>query len=272
MQLGEANWKDVAGQTDKVVVIPLGSHEQHGHHLPLLTDSFIGSEIVRRADAQLGEEAFFLPTLWLGCSPHHLEFPGTVSVSSDTYIRIIEDVANSLIGGGFRRLLFFNSHAGNAIPTSVAISNVNLRHATDKPNLWLLSSNWFTLASEAIRALEGFKQTKISHACEWETSQILSIRPDLVQNERPAARFEMSVGTEPSRFFNADYSGQSRVEVAHRIDQNSPTGAFGWPELATVEKGEALFDAAARELVSLVREFTNWPHTITPQVSSGISN
>lgn len=269
MQLGELSWKEAAEQTDKVVVVPLGAHEQHGHHLPLLTDAMIGGEIVARADAELGEAALFAPMLWLGCSPHHLEFPGTLSVSSLTYITVIEEIADSLIGGGFRRILFFNSHAGNITPVSAAIARVQLRHASDKPDLWLLSSSWFSLAGGAIRKIEGLEQTKISHACEWETSQIMATHPHLVGDERPAARYNLEVEGAPSKFYDADYSGGGRVEVARRIDQASASGAFGWPEKAAPEKGEKLFEVAARELVALVREFAQWPATANPQLSDG---
>ena len=266
MQLGERSWKDAADLTDKIVIVPLGAHEQHGHHLPLLTDAMIGGEIVRRAEAELGDAALFLPMLWLGHSPHHLEFPGTVSVSSGTYIRVIEDMIESLIRGGFRRILFFNAHAGNMTPASIALGNVQMRHASSHPDLWLLFASWFTLAAEAIAESGAFTQSKISHACEWETSQIMAIRPELVKNERPAARFSLMVNGEPSRFFHADYSDWGRVEAARRIEQNSPTGAFGWPELASVEKGELLYNLAARELVALVREFASWPQQLTPQL------
>lgn len=266
MLLGEKTWVEAAELTERIVVVPIGSQEQHGHHLPLLTDSIIGSEIVSRAQAELGGEAVFLPMLWLGCSPHHLEFPGTVSVSSDTYIRVIEDIAESLIRGGFRRILFFNAHAGNMTPVSIAIGNVQLRHATSLPNLWLLSASWFVLAARAIQNIEGLTQTKISHACEWETSQIQAVRPDLVKDERPAARFTFEVDGQPSGFYSADYSSLGRVEVARRIEQNSPTGAFGWPELASVEKGEQLYEAAANELVALIREFSAWPAEVNAEI------
>src|SRR5688500_8154854 len=107
MLLGEQAWTDAAKMTDRIVVVPTGAHEQHGHHLPLLTDSMIGEEIIRRAQYDLQDGVLFAPMLWLGHSPHHLEFTGTISVSGDTYIRIIEDITESLIRGGFRRILFF---------------------------------------------------------------------------------------------------------------------------------------------------------------------
>ena len=78
MQHGERRWVQTAEAADRVVVAPLGSLEQHGHHLPLLTDTLIITEIARRAEAEIGPEALFLPTLWLGASDHHRAFAGTV--------------------------------------------------------------------------------------------------------------------------------------------------------------------------------------------------
>ena len=269
MQLSQLNWPQARQNTGKVVVVPLGSQEQHGHHLPLATDALIGADIARRAETMLGEAALFLPMLWLGCSPHHLAFSGTVSVSSTTYVQIIEDIAHSLIEGGFRRLFFFNAHAGNILPANIALGNVQVKWAQTHPDLYLSFASWFTLAARAIGEIEGLKQSKISHACEWETSQILAIAPDLVSHPRPAARFDLEVNGQPSRFWSADYSAPGAVDLARRIEQASPTGAFGWPELATPEKGEALLQTAALEVAAFVREFAQWPAQFEPRVSEG---
>ncbi|MEO6906754.1 MAG: creatininase family protein [Abditibacteriaceae bacterium] len=267
MKLGEQNWKDASGMADKIVIVPTGAHEQHGHHLPLLTDAMIGEEIIKRAEKELEQSALILPMLWLGHSPHHLQFPGTVSVSASTYIHIIEDITDSLIQGGFRRILFFNSHAGNMTPTSVALGNLQIKYAQTHPDAWLLSTSWFSLAADAIKASGKFKQSKISHACEWETSQILAAHPELVKNERPAVHSLMEINGAPSRFFTADYSKADSVGVARTIDQCSTTGAFGWPNDASVEKGNLLFDLAAQELISLVNEFVQWPEHFIPKAS-----
>src|SRR6476620_5749522 len=102
MQLGELTWTAVAGPAGRVVVLPLGSLEQHGPHLPLLTDTLIGGEIARRAEAELGEAALFLPPLWVGASDHHRRFRGTVSLGNELYVRVLVDLLESLIGSGFR--------------------------------------------------------------------------------------------------------------------------------------------------------------------------
>lgn len=255
MQLGERNWTEVPDLAQKVVVAPIGSLEQHGHHLPMLTDSMIGAEIARRAEAELGDEAVFLPMLWVGASDHHRAFPGTVSLTAEVYVRVLIDMVESLIGAGFRRIFLLNSHAGNVTPGHTALYDVQLRHRKDKPDLFLAFTSWFQIAGAQAAALEGIKQPSILHACEWETSMILRTHPNLVQKEAiRGARFSY-----PSAFFCPDHSAPSRVSVVRTIEQDTKTGAFGYPELATTEKGEALYAAATREVVAFIREFATWP-------------
>jgi creatinine amidohydrolase len=106
-------------------------------------------------------------------------------------------------------------------------------------------------------------QSRISHACEWETSQIAALAPELVGDERPAAHHDIG-----SAFWSSDYSWTGRIEIARRIEQSSASGAFGFPELATPEKGEALLNLAAHELIALVREMATWP-TVLPVGAPG---
>ncbi len=262
MQLGEQSWTEAKELIHKPVVIPTGALEQHGTHLPLLTDSIIGGEIARRAEAELGDEALFLPMLWLGASDHHLKFPGTVSVPQEVYIRILVGMIESLIAGGFRRIFLLNSHDGNITPAHAALLDVQLRYREEMPDLWLAFSSWFEIADEAIRKLASLgelKQTKVIHACEWETSMIQAARSELVKDARLATRFPY-----PSRFYVPDFSAGGKVYVARTIEQVSLTGSFGYPELASSEKGEALYKIATEEVVAFVREFANW-ELIAPQ-------
>ena len=262
MHLGERTWTEAKDLADRVVVLPLASLEQHGHHLPLLTDTLIGSEIARRAEAELGETALFLPTLWTGASDHHRAFPGTVSLSNDVFVRVLVDLLESLIvSGGFRRIFLLNAHGGNITPGRMAIYDVQVRHRRDTPDLWLAFSSWWTIAAAQVAAIQNIDQEQVTHACEQETSMVLRLRPELVKPE--AARgANIPFG---SAFYVPDFSRPSRVDVPRTFDQLSQTGAFGHPEIATLEKGEALFAAAAAEVVAFVREFATWPAVIEPQ-------
>ena len=254
MFLGERNWTEIPDLADRVVVLPLGSLEQHGHHLPLLTDSLIGAEIARRSEALLGDTAVFLPILWVGASDHHRAFSGTVSISNGVYVDVLIDMLESLIGSGFRRIFLLNAHGGNITPGRMAIYDVQLRHR-DTPDLWIAFSSWWTIAAEQVAALTNVQQEMVTHACEQESSMILRLRPELV-------KMDVAKGANipfESAFYFPDFSRPSRVDVARAFDQLSVTGAFGHPEIAEAEKGEALFSAAVTEVVTFVREFADWP-------------
>ncbi len=254
MDYGELTSRMIPEQLKKVVVLPIGSLEQHGHHLPMLTDSLINDEIIRRVKLEIGDEALFLPLLWVGASDHHLGLPGAVSASNDTYTQLIVEMVESLIRHGFRRILLFNSHGGNGGPANNAIFQLQMKYR-EKRDLWLALASWFQIAASQIAAIDSLQQKHVSHACELETSMILAIRPELV-------RMEQAHGANipfPSDFWSADSSGNSRVSVARTFEQTSRTGALGHPELATPEKGEALFRVAAREVVAFIREFASWP-------------
>ncbi|MDX1933695.1 MAG: creatininase family protein [Capsulimonadales bacterium] len=262
MQLGESNWRQVPDLTGKVVVAPIGSFEQHGHHLPLLTDSLIGGEVALRAEEALGEEAVFLPMLWLGASDHHRSFPGTISLSSQTYTNVLKELIDSLIGSGFRRIFLLNSHAGNIVPAQMAINEKNIEYRQELPNLYLAFVSWFDLLpkDELAALTPSLQQTQISHACEWETSVLQVTSPDLVGPDRPSTR-----RTFESPYWSADFRKPSRVFIGRALEQSSPTGALGYPERADPEKGEALLRIATREVVAFVRDFATWPDTLGPE-------
>jgi creatinine amidohydrolase len=259
MQYGEQNWCSVPDTTGKVVVVPLGSLEQHGYHLPLLTDSMIGAEVARRAEIELGEIALFLPMLWLGASDHHRAFPGTVSLTTETYTHVLKQLIDSLIGSGYRRIFLLNAHAGNINPARIAINDKQIEYRLQMPHLYLAFVSWFDLlpAGELQSISPTLAQTRISHACEWETSVIQAIRPDLVGTERPSTRRNFE-----SAFWCPDFRQGSRVDIARTLEQSSPSGALGYPELADPAKGEALLALATRAVVAFVRELALFPPTL----------
>jgi creatinine amidohydrolase len=250
---GERAWPEVPGITEQVAVVPLGSLEQHGPHLPLLTDTLILEAIVEHAAAQLGEVAVFLPALWAGASDHHTGFPGTVSLSQETYRRVLVDLVESLIGSGFRRIVLLNAHGGNSLPGRAAVYEVQMQHR-DERDLWLVFATWFELAAPQIAAVPELAQDHVTHACELETSLILHLRPELV--DLAAAR-GARVSFE-SRFYCPDSSRRSRVAIIRPFDHVSIDGAYGHPERATSEKGEALIATVAEQVVACVREVAAW--------------
>jgi creatinine amidohydrolase len=218
-----------------------------------LTDTLILEAIVEQAAAQLQDVAVFLPALWVGASDHHRGFPGTVSLSHSTYRRALVDLIESLIGGGFRRIVLLNAHGGNSLPGRSATYEVQMRHRDDRA-LWLVFATWFDLAAPQIAQVSGLTQDHVTHACELETSLILHLRPELV--DLSAAR-GAAVSFE-SHFYRPDSSRRSRVSVVRPFDHVSIDGAYGHPERATAEKGEALIAAVVEQVVACVQEVAGW--------------
>ncbi|MDH3648967.1 MAG: creatininase family protein, partial [Saprospiraceae bacterium] len=107
-----------SGQIDQVdksipVLLPVAATEQHGPHLPLSTDRMIGEHFCTELDKKQPDDVLILPTIGVGCSEHHLDFPGSLSVQHETLLRTITDQVSSVIHHGFRHVIVFNSHGGN---------------------------------------------------------------------------------------------------------------------------------------------------------------
>jgi creatinine amidohydrolase len=245
MQLAELTAPDVrALDKNTPVVIPVAALEQHGTHLPVFTDSLLLGEIIRRASEQFHENVLFTPLMWLGNSHHHLDFSGTLSAAPRTYLDLLSDIAENLLHHGFRRLIFINGHGGNDVPGRQAIFELRQKHR-QRTDLLLLFATYWALGAKANEIDSSLHQNQMGHACEWETSMILRIRPDLV---RPYKNLEAV------QFGNA-------FEPAHRAwvtqDRTQP-GHIGFPSLASPEKGEALFKIFTADVARLLKRVLKW--------------
>ena len=249
----ELRWPELEALDKNIpVLIPLGSCEQHGHHLPVLVDTIQVTAIAERAEAALGNRVLLLPALWLGSSHHHKDFPGTVSVRPSLYSEMIKDVATSVLGAGFRRLLFINGHGGNKVPASQALAELVCENdKADDAYLALIS--WWELDHAALG--EGMESESISHACEYETSLMLRLRPDLV--DQAAAR-EAAPALD-NEWVQSEGVVGSRVAVFRRFHRLTAAGSMGKPSAGTAEKGAHLLEVAARELARLVEDYATWP-------------
>lgn len=238
---------------EAIALLPLAATEQHGGHLPLCTDTALVSELARRAEAARPEQISLLPTLWVGSSHHHLGFAGTVSLSSETYIRVLEDLLECLLASGYQRILLLNGHGGNVTPGNEAVYRTMLRHASPRAP-WIVLASYWQLAGEEWASAAFMDSPRLTHACEYETSMMLALRADWVN--MPEAR---GFRTERhSRFYDPLGYQPSRVSTAESFSQMTPHGAMGSPEAATPEKGRRLFDLAALVLHDFLGEFSTW--------------
>jgi creatinine amidohydrolase len=245
MQLADLHWPAVHElNKDTPVVIPVAALEQHGHHLPLFTDSLLLGEIVRRAGERLKEKALFAPLQWLGNSDHHIDFPGTLSARPRVYLDLLGGLIDDFVGYGFRRIVFVNGHGGNTVPGRQAVFEARQRYR-QRADLLLVFATYWDLGPVPEAVLEGLHQQHMRHACEWETSMMLRLNPRLVGD------FKAAKPVEPPDTFGP----ASRAWTTKDL---STTGHIGRPHLATPEKGESLFSAFADNLVAFLEKVIRW--------------
>jgi creatinine amidohydrolase len=259
-------WPEVrrAADDDRVAVIPVATLEDHGPHLPIDADLRITAELCRRVAEEVPDQTVLLPAIPHGYSPHHMDFPGPITIGWDTFTRYCTDVGTSLARHGFRRMLYVNGHGSNQNLVEMASRLV----AVDHPNV--LSAACFYLSSpEGLAVVEEVRESErggMGHACELETSIYLAIDPGAVDMDRAVDELSDDE-TEHSWFDWTDGS----LKLMPWWSSFSRTGVHGRPTLATAEKGKALLDAAVSEVAGYVLELKSrkLPERRTPKETPG---
>lgn len=254
MRWHEQTWEQIRDADKSMpVVVPLGSCEQHGHHLPLWVDTFQVDTVAQAVEKRMSDRIVLVPALWLGSSHHHRDFPGTISLRPSLYSQVIQDVARCIMGAGFERIFFLNGHGGNEVPVSQALSEL-VAIDDDADGRTLAFASWWSVARDAIGPEhQGMATPRITHACEYETSLILAIRPDLVQQGRAVDALPAL-----SRAW-ASSEGGGRVHTFRRFHRLTASGNMGQPTAATAEKGQALLEAIIGEVCAFLEDFAKWP-------------
>lgn len=239
---------ETAAEDGSVLIVPVGSLEQHGYHLPVSTDTLL-VEAVAHAGAEHVQESLpvlVTPTIWSGRSPHHLPFGGTVSLDTTTLLDVLSEVAETAFENDFDALLFLNGHGGNMSVIGDAVSGVG----DDHPDREVLGLTYFHLANEIVAEVRESDVGGISHGGEFETSLMLHLHPDLVNEDR----VEGTRRDEPYKHGRQDLFADGFLAVYRTFDEYSPSGAIGAPELASADKGRQFFDCLETELGELLRE------------------
>lgn len=245
MQLTDLNWPAVhALSKDTPVIFPIAALEQHGHHLPVFTDSMLLGEIIRRASEPLKDRVLFAPLLWLGNSDHHLDFAGTLSAPPRAYLDVLNGLLENFIQHGFRRLVIVNGHGGNDVPGKQAIFEVRQRYR-QRNDLLLLFATYWGLGGKPHEAGTDFVQKQMGHACEWETSMILRLAPHLVGDLKKTKEVPPGNAFQPA----------SRGWITK---ERTVPGHIGTPAAATAEKGEILFRTFSDDVVKLLERVIAW--------------
>jgi len=243
----ELSWPRIeqCREEEYLVVVPCGSIEQHGRHLPVITDSAIVFEVSKRA-AEQTPGVLVSPLVQTGFSPHHLDFPGTISLSLETYVSLISDVCRSIARHGFKKIVLVNGHGGNQAPLQAMA--LSMRHEIQVHLLVL--SYWNLIAMEAA-AIRESELGGIAHSCEMETSIQLYLCPEQVNMAEA-----VSHPIRPAFSFLAkDMFSGGKAQLPTPFRERTPSGVMGDPTTATAEKGRRFLEAAAGQLAKCLQEF-----------------
>jgi creatinine amidohydrolase len=226
------------------VVIPFGSLEQHGGHLPIGTDAMLGDEFGLRIADRLN--AFLVPTVRVGFADHHLPFAGTVSISKDTLRRVAVDYAHGLARHGFRRIVFVPTHGGNFQPLVEAVEECrSIAGVKVMTVVSDFSRDVLRQGTVGVSMKSGITPEESgAHAGEWETSIMLWLAPELV-------RMDFAV---PGYVGDMAEGVQRVLRDGVSLDQLSPSGVMGDPRKAQAERGELYVEALTKMALRVLDE------------------
>jgi creatinine amidohydrolase len=240
IELDRMTWPEIKAEQERgrdTVVVAFGATEQHGPHMPLATDALLGDHLAGMVAESL--DAFVAPTVRIGCSEHHLEFAGTLSISESTFHAIVADILRSLARGGFARAVLLPTHGGNFGPLAAALEllgpvpGLEVRALTDLGALFTIAR--LGAEEHGVPLGEGGL-----HAGEWETSMMLAIHPELVHPERGEPGYTGDPQAAVGAIFGAG---------VHSVSSN---GVIGDPGQASAEHGVRYWDEVLRVTLAAV--------------------
>ena len=234
----------------KVVLLPTGSTEQHGKHLPLDVDLLLSESICLEVGRRAADRVLVLPPIAYGLNLHHIDFPGTVHIEPDVYIAFCLNITKSVAYHGFEKIFLVNGHGSNGSPNDLVARKTVL-----ETNSLCFSTH---LANFLLDAFAPIKESEVmAHADEFETSLYLHLAPERVQMAK-AARADDRMG----QFVSSDspaYSNNNPVRFNDYWGRWNELGVQGDPTKATAEKGAILFEAAVEGMIGAVDEIKAWP-------------
>ena len=230
-----------------IVILPIASMEQHGPHLPVMTDTRLGQEIAHRAarKAYSHRAVVVAPVVWSGLSEHHMPFGGTLTLSHDTFRRVVRDLIEAITRQGFKDILISNSHGGNIIAMQQILDELA---PTSKATL-VATTYVMEAGADLSRYLED--QPSVMHAGEAETSMMLVCQPDLVDMSNISKLASPEGG---KNFLSAGQSSYRWRPFAHMTEN----GLAGNPARSNAAKGEKMLEAGAKALTKLIIDPETW--------------
>ena len=240
-------WEDMneAIAMQKVVVLPTGSTEQHGKHLPLDTDAFLVESVCHELGRRIPDRVLVLPTVSYGLNLHHIDFPGTIHIEPEVFIAFCLNITKSVAYHGFEKILLVNGHGSNAPLIDLVARKTVL--ATES---LCFAANYFTFLIDAFNEVK--ESEVLAHADELETSLYLHLAGERVKMDKAAPDMDR-VG----KYCSSDSTGTVRFNDFW--GRWTGLGVHGDPTPATAEKGRIIFNASVDGLIELIDDIRDWP-------------
>src|SRR5699024_6864052 len=238
-------WPEVkeALTTANIAIVPIGAQEQHSYHLAEGCDSFRAESFCDLLAERAFPKVVVTPTVNYGVSPHHMKFPGTISLRPETLANVLEDIVASLKHHGIKKFLFVNAHGGNTSLITVASENVARQYDVEIAHTKFVDAAKNTIKQEITSKYFG-------HACEREVSECLYLVPEIVREE------QLKVGKVNEDSFAAEYFGNSFVNVVYQFDEVTNNGNLGNATKGNYELGEAIIQEALTNIADFINEFS----------------
>jgi creatinine amidohydrolase len=243
-------WKqvDALPRETTLLVLPTAAIEQHGHHLPLATDTLINNLLLGKALELVPTDLpiYALPPVCYGKSNEHLGFPGTLSVSATTFMSVVRDLGDSIAAGGFKKVVLYNTHGGNTSLVDVLARDLRAQFG-------LRTFSLFGSPGATFEGLSKQERTYGFHAGEVETAYLLHATPALVRAVEYSANYIARV--DQPELLKPEGSSANFAWLTRDI---APSGVLGDPTAATAENGERWAKDAAAHIAELLIAMFNF--------------
>jgi len=224
-----------------VVVLPVGSCEQHGFHLPLETDATLVYRIAEEAALRAEKQIYILPPIWAGYSPHHMDFCGSITLGRETFHHLLFDICKSLMHHGIKHILLLNGHGGNEAILKTVVDDLGT-----KSSIYPILITYFNYFAKQIKERQRSTEGGMGHAGELETSLQLFLSPDFVDKDKLEG--EIIPG---NKYFKPGMFINNKIYQYRPFSSYSPIGVLGEPQAALKETGEELFNLIVDGLAKL---------------------
>ena len=247
---------------DMVVVLPIGSCEQHGPHLPVGTDTLIGFQLARAAAARCNCPILVLPPIWVGYSPHHMQATGTITLREETLRAIVCDILYSLSQHKVKKIVLLNSHGGNISLLNIAMSEIARQFSI----IPIVVTYWHLVVNQ-VAQLRKSPLGGMGHAGELETSLMLYLFPELVKTERAVSALQPG-----DEYFSPEMFARNTINCYIDYLKLSPSGIIGDPLAGSVQEGERLFSILTAQLSNLLADFSKGNIAVLNTAAKGREN